>query len=484
MSIIANRENPELATSFRDRIPTAEIGGKRIWVYPTKPSGRFYRARTIVSWFLLALMFAGPWIRIAGNPILQFNIPARKFYLFGMLFQPQDLYILAVGFITLFVSIVLFTAVFGRVWCGWLCPQTVMMEMVFRKIEYFIEGDGPMQRLLDLAPWDWTKARKKVLKHVVFFALSFVVGNLLLAYIIGPEALWQIMTDPIGTHVGGLIAMILFSLLFYGIFARFREQACTFICPYGRFQSVLLDENSLVVAYDYKRGEGRAKFNPKLTFDDRQAKGLGDCVDCGRCVAVCPTGIDIRNGTPQLECVNCTACIDACDFMMDKVKRPRGLVRFASRANIENGTSFKLTGRLKAYLVLLCLLISGLITLIAIRDPVGATLLRAPGTTYQQSYPGWYSNIFTVTLANKRNEPTEVKLEIESPKEARISLIGHTDSDHTVKLPPATPFKAVLRIDLPEGMTKSQQKVRLNLMHEGKVLRVLESNIIGPWSGT
>ncbi|MFO1492039.1 MAG: cytochrome c oxidase accessory protein CcoG [Kiritimatiellia bacterium] len=452
------------------------MGGKRIWLYPTKPSGRFYRARTWVSWFLLALMFAGPWIRIHGNPILQMNIPERRFYIFGTLFLPQDFYILAIAGITAFVSLVLFTAVFGRVWCGWLCPQTVMMEMVFRKIEYFIEGDGPMQRLLNLAPWTPGKLAKKVIKQVVFFALSFLVGNLLLAYIIGPEALGKIITDPIGSHVGGLTAMILFSLLFYGIFARFREQACIFICPYGRFQSVLLDENSLVVAYDYKRGEGRAKFNPKLTVEDRKLKGLGDCVDCGRCVAVCPTGIDIRNGTPQLECVNCTACIDACDFMMDKVKRPRGLVRFASRSNIENGTRFTLTGRLKAYVALLCVLLTGLFTLLLTRDPVEATLLRAPGMTYQKLREGHYSNLYTVKLFNKTTRPLDATFELQEPAGGHLTVAGQ----QTLTVPPASPYQSVLILDLPEKQAGLNVPVSVRLMSGGQVVHVLKTNFIGP----
>ena len=478
MSIIANREHPELATSFRDRIPTAEIGGKRIWVYPTKPSGRFYRARTIVSWFLLALMFAGPWIRINGNPILQFNIPARKFYLFGMLFQPQDLYILAVGFITLFVSIVLFTAVFGRVWCGWLCPQTVMMEMVFRKIEYFIEGDGPMQRLLDLAPWDWTKARKKVLKHVVFFGLSFVVGNLLLSYIIGPEALWRIITDPVGTHIGGLTAMILFSLLFYGIFARFREQACTFICPYGRFQSVLLDGNSIVVSYDHKRGNPAGKYSRDLLHAQRRPQqGLGDCINCRLCVEVCPTGIDIRNGT-QMECVNCTACIDACNYTMDKIGFPRGLIRYASHNSIAKGERLRITPRLVIYTAVLCILSSLLAFLLATRKDVEATMLRAPGTIYQQVGADQFSNLYLVKLLNKTTRDLPVELRLENPADGTVTIAGGAP---VAKAEKVTQSAAV--VQLPRSvLTGKDTRVVVGLYHDGKRLQTIKTNFAGPTS--
>ena len=197
----------------------------------------------------------GPFITIGGNPLLLMNIPERKFVVLGQIFWPQDMIIFAVGLLVFLVGIIMFTTAFGRLWCGWACPQTVMMEMVFRKIEYAIEGDAPSQRELNAAPWTRAKIFKKLLKHGIFFGVSFLVGNVLLSYIIGWRQLCQIVTDPPAQHLVGLGFMMAFSLLFYGIFARFREQACTFICPYGRHQSVLLDENTILVAYDYKRGE-------------------------------------------------------------------------------------------------------------------------------------------------------------------------------------------------------------------------------------
>jgi len=239
-------------------------------------------------------------------------------------------------------GIIFFTTAFGRLWCGWTCPQTVMMEMVFRKLEYLIEGDSHEQRALAQAPWTGKKIAKKVIKHALFFGLSFIIGNTLLSYIIGTETLFHIITDNPLNHLTGLTFMLLFSLLFYAIFARFREQACTFICPYGRLQAALLDENSVVVAYDHKRGEKRGRLNRSQSWEDRRAQGGGDCVDCRQCVVVCPTGIDIRNGT-QMECVNCTACIDACDNVMDKIGRSRGLIRYASLDGIERGERLKLT---------------------------------------------------------------------------------------------------------------------------------------------
>ena len=281
MKTLPPKEKPESSvkdvdwSDFRDHIATAEQDGRRKWVYPRKVSGRFFRWRTWFSWLLLFIMFAGPFITINGNPLLLLNIVERKFVVLGQIFWPQDMIIFAIAALVGLTSIVIFTAAFGRVWCGWACPQTVMMEMVFRKIEYFIEGDAHQQRALNTAPWSLRKAFKKVFK----------------------QAVYQIVTDPPAQHLTGLSFMIGFSLLFYGIFARFREQACTFICPYGRFQSVLLDENSIVVAYDRKRGEKRGPLKHEQKFGERRFAGFGDCVACNQCVSVCPTGIDIRNGT-------------------------------------------------------------------------------------------------------------------------------------------------------------------------------------------
>jgi len=302
---------------FRDHLATADKEGRRKWVYPRKPRGRYYRARIWLTWVLLTIMFAGPFIKINGNPLLMINVVERKFSVFGVIFWPQDNLVFALGFLLFLMGIAVFTAAFGRLWCGYACPQTVLMEMVFRRIEYWIEGDAPAQKKLDHAPWTASKVGKKLFKHGIFLGLSFIIGNTLLAYIIGIDALKDLITDDPRRHLAGLGFMGLFTLLFYGIFARFREQACTFICPYGRLQATLLDENSIVVGYDYKRGEMRGKLQRAETAAARSARGAGDCIDCFQCVSVCPTGIDIRNGT-QMECVNCTACIDVCDEVMDR----------------------------------------------------------------------------------------------------------------------------------------------------------------------
>jgi cytochrome c oxidase accessory protein FixG len=429
---------------FRNRIGTAEQDGSRKWLYPKKPRGRFHRARAWVASVLLLVMFGGPFIHLNGNPLLMINIVERKFSVLGVIFWPQDNLVFALGFLLFLTGIAVFTAAFGRLWCGWTCPQTIMMEMVFRKIEYLIEGDSSAQKALARGPWTWTKLSKRLTKHFIFLALSFVIGNTLLAYIIGIDSLKILVTDSPGRHLTGLTFMGLFTLIFYGLFARFREQACTFICPYGRFQSTLLDENTIVVAYDYKRGENRARLNRSESAGQRQARGTGDCVDCFNCVTVCPTGIDIRNGT-QMECVNCTACIDACDEVMGKIGRPKGLIRLASLNGIEKKEPLRVTPRIMGYCAILLVLGLGLLTLLLTRTEVDVTLLRAPGALFDQTPEGKISNLYLLKIINKTHDDKIVELKLENIPGSLTVLGGQlnlaaekqTDASVLVEIPAA-----------------------------------------------
>lgn len=398
----------EEAKSFRDKISTVSEEGKRVWVYPKKPKGRFYNRRKWVSYGLLAFLFAAPFIYINGQPMLMFNILERKFVIFFKAFYPQDFFIFALLMITGVVSIILFTVIFGRLFCGWVCPQTIFMEMVFRRIEYWIEGDYKQQKYLDKQLWTKEKVLKKTAKQGIFWGISFIIANLFLVYIIGRDQWISLIMDPPSEHLGGFISMLVFTTIFYLVFSKFREQVCTVVCPYGRLQGVLLDRKSIVVAYDHKRGEKRALFRKN---EDREAKGKGDCIDCHQCVDVCPTGIDIRNGT-QLECVNCTACIDACDHIMDSIKKPKGLIRYASEDEIEKKEKFKFTGRMKAYSAILVLLLTISAGLIISRKDVDVSLMRTRGTLYQTSDEGNYTNIYDVTFLNKSNDQVRIDLKI------------------------------------------------------------------------
>ncbi|HAM71992.1 MAG TPA: cytochrome c oxidase accessory protein CcoG [Verrucomicrobiales bacterium] len=463
---------------FRDHLATADKDGNRRWLHPRKPVGRFYRARTYVSYLLLAILFAGPFIRINGNPLLLFNIIDRKFSILGQIFWPQDGIIFAVGMLLFFTGILVFTSAFGRLWCGWTCPQTLLMEMVFRKIEYWIDGDAHEQRLLAAAPLTLRKAVKRVGKQLLFFILSFIIANTLLSYIIGSEQLYLLVTDPPSRHLSGLTAMILFTAVFYLIFARFREQACTFICPYGRFQSVLLDENTVVVAYDYKRGEKRARMQGGVAPAARGAAGLGHCVDCGQCVAVCPTGIDIRNGT-QMECVNCTACIDACDAVMDKVKLPRGLVRYASLNGIERGESIRLTPRMIGYLGILGILGILLTGLLFTRTDIETTVLRAPGALFQSLGEGRFSNLYTMKMVNKTSRVIPLQLKLEG-SEGRISVLGRDPVVQPQKL-----SEDSVLIEMPARALKGPTTpLVIGVYSDGRLISRVKTVFVGPRDGS
>jgi cytochrome c oxidase accessory protein FixG len=459
---------------FRDHLPTADEQGRRKWIYPQQPRGRYYRARTALTWLLLAVMFGGPFVTIHGNPLLMVNVIERKFSVLGVIFWPQDNLVFALGFLLFLTGIAVFTAAFGRLWCGWTCPQTVLMEMVFRKLEYLIEGDRPRQRALERAPWSAGKLARKGAKHALFLVLSFVIGNTLLAYIVGLDELRQIVTDDPRRHLAGLAFMLLFTLVFYGLFARFREQACTFICPYGRLQSTLLDEHTIVVAYDYKRGEKRGPWSRSEGLRQRSARGVGDCVNCFKCVRVCPTGIDIRHGT-QMECVNCTACIDACDEVMDRIHRPRGLIRFASLNGIEKGERPRLTPRLAGYCAILLALAAGLAALLLTRSDVDTTLLRAPGVLFSQAPDGKLSNLYLLKLTNKTRYDRLVELKLENLPGSLTVLGGQ------LNIPAEKQTEASVLVEIsPGNLASGTTPVVVGVYSAGKRIDRIKTVFIGP----
>ncbi|RLJ68661.1 cytochrome c oxidase accessory protein FixG [Lacinutrix venerupis] len=410
--------------NFRDTIGTLNKEGKRAWVFPKKPDGKWYTYRKYVSYVLLAFLFSAPFIKINGNQFLMFNVLERRFNIFGFPFWPQDFHLFVIMMIIGVVFVILFTVAFGRLFCGWVCPQTIFMEMVFRRIEYWIDGDRGKQIRLQKMPWNAEKIKKRVLKWSIFFIISFLIANVFLAYLIGSNQLMRYIYEGPLKHLSTLISLLIFTGVFYFVFAWFREQVCIIACPYGRLQGVLLDNKSIIVAYDHKRGEketGRAKFKKN---EDRPASGKGDCIDCFQCVHVCPTGIDIRNGT-QLECVNCTACIDACDHIMESVNLPKGLIRYASEANIEKEEKFKFTPRLKGYTAVLGILIAVLIGMLFLRNDVEANILRLPGQLYEHKAGNMISNVYTFKLVNKTVDDIEnVSFKILSHK-GNIKLVAH-----------------------------------------------------------
>ena len=469
-----NTDIAPFQTDFRDTLPTADASGGRKWLYPRSVTGRFTRWRTVVAVGLLIALFAGPFVWVDGHPLFLFNVLERRFIFFGVPFWPQDFYLVAFGLVTFIVFIALFTVVYGRVWCGWACPQTIFMEMVFRKIEGWIEGDFAARKRLDAGRWTTEKVVKKSLKHGVFLLISFAISNTFLAYIIGRDGWLTLITDNPAQHLGGLAMMVLFTGVFYLVFAQLREIVCTTICPYGRLQGVLLDKNSLVVAYDFLRGEPRGKLKKTELVSAPVVPAKGDCIDCHLCVQVCPVGIDIRNGT-QLECINCTLCVDACDSIMEKIDRPPGLIRIDSLRGIEEGKSFRFTGRMLAYSGILVLLLGILGFLLISRPVVDVLVLRAPGQMFQREKGGNVSNLYLVEVINKTYRPIPVRFRLSRP-DAHLRFV------QPLALVPAGELtKGMFFINLPEkAIHATSTPLRLDVLVGNEVVDQIETTFLGP----
>lgn len=463
------QENKELHDeAFRDSIATINQDGKRSFLFPNKPSGKYYDLRTYFTWFYLFVFFVTPFIKYHDEPLFLFNVAQKKFILFGAIFWPQDFFIFMLGMLIFIVFVVLFTVVFGRLFCGWACPQTIFMEMIFRKIEYWIDGDANYQKALDKAQWNADKIKKRTLKFLAFFFVSFIICSTLLSYIIGMDSVLDILTH-ITANVGSFIGLLLFTTVFFFVYWWFREQVCIIVCPYGRLQGVMLDKNSVVVAYDYVRGEDRHKFKKN------EVRTGGDCIDCNLCVKVCPTGIDIRNGT-QLECVSCTACIDACDHMMESVGLEKGLIRYDSENGIKNKVKLTFTNRMKAYSAVLLLLIVVETYLLATRSDYDATILRAKGMLFQEQPNNQLSNLFTIKLVNKTREELPVDIKIENFKNSSVQLVG---KEIVVKPEGVTEgefFIYLNKADIKERKTA----LEIGIYSHGKKIKTVKTSFLGP----
>lgn len=456
--------------SFRDHLATVDARGRRKWVFAQKPKGKWYHLRTYISWGFFLLFFSLPFVYVNGRPLFLLNIPQARFILFGKVFWPQDFFIFGLTMVTFIIFVILFTAAFGRLFCGWVCPQTIFMEMLFRKVEYAILGDAAAQRLARSRPRTTSWIVRNTVKHVVFFLLSFVIANTFLAYIIGVRELGKMVTEPVGQHIGGLSTLLIFASVFYGVYAFFREQACTVVCPYGRLQSVLLDRNSMIVAYDYNRGEPREKFRKQ------KEASAGDCIDCEQCVKVCPTGIDIRNGT-QMECVGCTACIDACNAMMAKTGRPADLIRYASENGIGNHEALRYTLRMKLYTGLLAVLVVILVGLLLSRKDVDATIMRTPGMLYQERGADSVSNLYTIKVANKTMHRVPLQLRLEGGEGGTVQVIGGNVIPVRQEEEGAGNFFVVLP---KSGIADRKTSIRIGL-YEGKAkIDEIRTNFLGP----
>ncbi|PRP96598.1 putative electron transport protein YccM [Enhygromyxa salina] len=396
-----------MALADNDTVTTIGEGGKRVWLYPKWLRGRMLTRRTVVHWVLLVLLLIGPWIDIGGHPATRIDIPGRRMYFWGATLMATDgAYMLFAAGIIVF-SVFFFTALFGRAWCGWSCPQTVFIESLIRPFERLIEGDASARRKLDAGPWTRSKVIKKAIKYAFYLVVAGTIGTTFTAYFLGRGGVIEAQLDPL-SHPGGTAVFVGITAALLFDFAYFREQTCLVVCPYGRFQSVLLDADSLAVGYDERRGEPRGKANNPAA---------GDCVDCKACVRVCPTGIDIRKGN-QMECVQCMACIDACDDIMVKLQREPGLIRLDSQRRFakedERGFAKRaLRPRVIAYGLGLIAVLSILVVAIGVRQPVGLDLHRMSGTPpYAAMGDRRIQNSLELRIQNRRGEARSFTVEL------------------------------------------------------------------------
>jgi len=451
-----------------DLLLEAKEDSTRKWMYPWVRKGKYYQWRTWLSYAYLVLFFSGPFLRINGQPILMLNIIDRQFVLLGQVFWPQDIFLFMLASLVFVVCIVLFTIAFGRIFCGWICPQTIFMEMVFRKVEIWIEGDANKRKKLDVEPWSKSKIGKKAAKHSLFLLISFLIANTFLAYIIGSSNLIKIIIEPLNLHWVGFFSIWLFTIVFYLVYSRVRELVCTVICPYGRLQGVLMDQNTLVVAYNDVRGEPRGKL-------DKTGTSLkGDCVDCGLCVSVCPTGIDIRNGT-QMECINCTACIDVCDEVMDKIHKPRSLVGYYSETMIHQQQKPSFNFRMIGYSGVIMVLMVVLSYFIFSRSDMDITVMRGAGMLYQEQPNGYISNIYNADITNKANTKRSIILKPEDP----AILLKYIQAPGVVDR--GSEVKTVFFILIPAHKIKAlKTDVRLQLISANKIIQTVTTTFVGP----
>ena len=448
---------------FRDRPDNIDASGQRKWVNARQPKGKWYQRRSFVGYTLLLFLVVAPFLKIQGHPFMLLDILNRRFFIFGQMVFAEDTYILAMVMAVIVVSIVLFTVVFGRVWCGWACPQTLFLELVYRRIEFLFDGNGRKGK--DKKGGAEKSQFRFIAKQVVFIIISILVTNVFLMWFIGPEQLLKIITEPISDHLIGFSIMIALSFFYYWIYAYFREQVCTLFCPYGRMQGVLLDNNSISVIYDYKRGEPR---NPKVSEG-------GDCINCRQCVSVCPTGIDIRNGS-QLECIHCTACIDECNLVMKKIGKPYNLIRYDSFQGVESGKRSLLNPRSIAYSAVLVLLMMMLGFTAGRRTTIDVTLWRAQGTLYQELDPETYSNIYQVMFLNKGSESLELTPKLLDIPTGEISI-----GSGKVLLPPDGKQKDAMIIKLKKSsLTGRETAIRIGLYSGDQLKETVTTNFLGP----
>jgi cytochrome c oxidase accessory protein FixG len=407
--------NPSQKAPSRDTVTTINNDGSRYFIHTADVHGFFTTARRIFGWALIVFFIALPWIPVNGHPALFLDTATLQFHIFGLTFFAQDMWLAFFLITGLGFSLFYITSLFGRIWCGWACPQTVFLETIFRRIERLVDGDAIAQRKLDESEWDATKIFKRLLKHSLYFIFALAVAHIFLAYFISLPALYDAMTHSPTQNFSLFMLVFVMGAALYFDFAWFREQFCIILCPYGRFQSALIDDNSVVIGYDEKRGEPRGK-----------DQGAGDCIDCRRCVHVCPTGIDIRQGL-QMECIGCSNCVDACDEVMTKLNRPKGLVRYDSLNGLNGAPTKIVRPRTIIYTILMIIGALAMLASFSTFRTVGIGLTRIPGSPFFLS-EGQVRNQYMVRVLNKASEPRRISLKVSSPEHPALTTSGFPES--------------------------------------------------------
>lgn len=459
-------------------LSTMTKDGKRKWLYPIESKGSFYWKRLALGWGLIAFFVLLPIIRINGKPAILLDFINREFAIFGMTFFPTDTFLLMVFGIAALLSIVIFTALFGRVWCGWGCPQTVYLEFVYRPIERWIEGKEHVRKKRNEGPWTWDKIWRRSLRFAIYGVISLALANVFVSYFVGWERLLLWMTQPPAQHWGFFLMMAITTGLILYDFGYFREQMCTIACPYARFQSVLMDEDSLIVSYDPNRGEPRARRSKKKIKQELagEIEAKGDCIDCFACVRTCPTGIDIRDGL-QMECVACTQCIDACDSIMDKIEKPRGLIRYTSERELEHKKTRAVRPRTVVYGVLLVALVSMFAIAFTSRGSYDINVGRNVGEPFTVLQDGRITNRLRFRVRNLKNTPVSFEIQVIEPANTETRIIG-------VSPTPLAPFE-MKRVEafviIPEtAFIEDDVEGVFNLIFDDSTTKTVTFPLLGP----
>lgn len=452
-------------------LPTLNEDGTRRWLRPKPSHGKFFARRRSVAYGLMAIFFLIPFIHLNGKPLMLLDLPRREFTLFGATFLPTDTLLLMLLVASLIIAIFLLTALFGRVWCGWACPQTVYMEFLFRPVERLFEGGRSGSMIIDREGWRGQLHPRRLAKHAVFVVLALFVAHTFLAYFVGVEQLAEWVRRSPREHPTSFAIMALTTGAILFDFGFFREQTCLVACPYGRIQSALLDRESLIVAYDRARGEPRQR-------GKTQVAGAGDCIDCGACVQTCPTGIDIRDGL-QMECIHCTQCADACDEIMRRVKRPEGLIRYGSRAGMEGMPPHRLRPRVVLYPAALALTFGGFLVTLTGRESAEVTVLRGRGEPFAIDANGQVANQLRVKITNRSGTDRRYRIAVDSVAEAKVII-----PQNPLAVAPGATETTTLFVLLPaQGFTDGQRRAAVRVT-DGAAFQVsIPYPLVGPRQG-